>query len=87
MDFPSSVYEFWICASHVFDFLLTGVRVLRDLDLFLLARGHETADRRAGFKDFGSCDISFRQHLMRVLRIFDVCMIQIAIPRAGFKDF
>ena len=66
-------------ASRVFDFLLTGVRVLRDFGLFLLARGRETADRRSGFKDFGSCDISFRQHLMRVLRIFDVCMVQITV--------
>ena len=73
--------------ARVFDFLLTGVRVLRDFGLLLKLFGHETADRRAGFKDFGSCDISFRQHLMRVLSIFDACMIQIAIPRAGFKDF
>ena len=57
--------------SRVFDFLLTGVRVLRVFGLFLRARGHDFADRRAGFKDFGSCDISFRQQLMRVLRIFD----------------
>ena len=63
------------------------MRVLRDFGLLLTFFGHETADRRAGFKDFGSCDISFRQHLMRVLRIFDVCMIQIAIPCAGFKVF
>ena len=63
------------------------MRVLRDFSLLLKVCGHETADRRAGFKDFGSCDISFRQHLVRVLRIFDVCMIQIAIPRAGFKVF
>ena len=61
------------------------MRALRDFGLFLKARGHDFADRRAGFKDFGSCDISFRQHLMRVLRIFDVCMMQIAIPRAGFR--
>ena len=32
--------------------LLTGVRVLRVLGLLLKARGHETADRRAGFKVF-----------------------------------
>ena len=63
------------------------MRVLRDFGLFLKPRGRETADRRAGFKDFGSCDISFWQHLMRVVRIFDVCMIQIAIPRAGSKVF
>ena len=67
--------------------LLTGVRVLRVFGLLLKPCGRETADRRAGFKDFGSCDISFRQHLMRVLRIFDVCMIQIVILRAGFEVF
>ena len=63
------------------------MRVLRVFDVFLKARGHDFADRRAGFKDFGSCDISFGQHLVRVLSIVDVCMIQIAIPRAGFKVF
>ena len=48
------------------------MRVLRVFGFFLKPRGHDFADRRAGLEDFGSCDISFRQHLMRVLRIFDV---------------
>ena len=47
----------WSCSGPVGDqLLLTGVRVLRVLGLLLTPRGHETADRRAGFKVLGSCD-------------------------------
>ena len=51
--------------------LLTGVRVLMVFGLNLAPRGVDIADRRAGFKVFGLCCIPLKQHLVRVLKVFD----------------
>ena len=40
--------------------------------LKVLARGADIVDRRAGFKVFGLCCIPLKQHLVRVLKVFDV---------------
>ena len=63
------------------------MRVLRDFGLFLKVRGHDFADRRAGFKVFDVCGNANSLFSMRVPRLLMLVKHMFIFVRAGSKVF